>query len=1155
MSPTSTSKRKVTTCSNSPNSSSEHRTTSHRVSPLHFAEWVKGSGVDSELVTLNIESLSGDEAIASLLYALPHEARRNDGRLRDTWLRRYKHVMEGGWWCSGVDLQKLTESDWGCFKPDNPRIGKKGKPLKYEHPPKTATGIFALRTPNRIWRRIAKRYKVRMPTDPTMSFWQWVLEHPEIPVIITEGAKKAGALLTAGYCAIALPGIFNGYRTPKDENGDRKGKRYLIPELLKLAFGDRTFLIAFDQDIKPSTIDNVRTAIATLGRLLEDEGCPVRVMTWSNNHKGIDDLWVNEDIEALNRAVETAKSLHAWKGTRPLRQVDITVSERYISVPFPEDSQMICLRAPKGTGKTEAISKYIQSHIKDHRIIVLTHRIQLAQDLARRFGIDHISEVDESEAKGMLGFALCIDSLHLNCRAKFKPSDWEDAIIVIDEVEQVLWHMVNSPTLQLNRTTIIDNLGDLIRSAIQGGYGKLLLADADLSDRSIDYLSSFVPDIKPYIIENTWRAKVERKVTVYEGKNPNALLNDLYKAIERGEKPFISTGSQKTSSTHSTINLEKKLKQKFPQKNIIRIDSETIADKEHPAYCCILNGLNEFLLGYDIVIVSPSIETGVSIDLRGYFTSVWIIANGVQSPNSIRQVMARVRENLPRYIWIRKSAHFSRLGNGKDNPKWLRAGEFKRFNATTASLGMSDLEKPTYQDSALNLWADYAADLNHQFTHYKEQILEDLKEEGYTISYASLPDKERLQEIGAQMKAVKEESYETHCKKIVGTKNPTDADFSELEDKRGRTESERLSYRKGILCRMYPGIEIDVPTIKRDDDGWFAQIQLYYYYTVGRTYLEERDRAIIEEKQCDGKAWIPDLTRKLLSIPVKTLITLNVQQFLESDKEFTSASLYDWGEKMRRWKYEIKDALGVSISSAVTPIQIAQALLKKIGMKLPFLRQDREGNTRTRVYGTASHSDPREGVFQEWLKRDRKNTEKVGHPPGSPTEKESEGRHTLPEIDSISRGCSQPKVGTPPLEINNISRGCSQPKVGTPPLEINNISRRCSQPKVGTPPLEINNISRGCSQPKPPLGWIPNEHWIPPGDEFPAIGKEVWVKDSQGNISEGLIVRDPSHCPYPNSQGKWGLRIRISPKDEDLVGIYWYSPDRFTPRDSKQTQT
>ncbi|MGL5035168.1 MAG: DUF3854 domain-containing protein, partial [Microcystaceae cyanobacterium] len=232
----------------------------------YLNEWQQ-SGVDDQLTQLNVISLAGRSPSEHLLYAdtLP---RRNDGRVSDGILKRYAHVEAGGWWCSGINLMTGEEDLWGCFKPENPRVDpQKGKVIKYEHPPFTQTGLFALKVPLHLWQRIAERAKLEvLPTDqdseqPDLGFWQWLMNHPEVPLCITEGAKKAGALLTAGYAAIALPGVHNGYRTPKDENGKRIGKSHLIAPLQKLATGNREIYIVFDQDNKPKAIQSVQSAI------------------------------------------------------------------------------------------------------------------------------------------------------------------------------------------------------------------------------------------------------------------------------------------------------------------------------------------------------------------------------------------------------------------------------------------------------------------------------------------------------------------------------------------------------------------------------------------------------------------------------------------------------------------------------------------------------------------------------------------------------------------------------------------------------------------------------------------------------------------------------------------------------------------------------
>ena len=253
-------------------------------------EW-SASGVDKELTRLNVVPLEGIAAAEYLLYsdAIP---RRNDGRISETFLQLYSHTVEGGWWCSGIDLLTGEEDVWGCFKPDSPRqSGSRPKTIKYEHPPKTTTGVFALKVTTSIWEKIANRYGVDFSLPdinrnlPDLGFWRWVINHPEIPLCLTEGAKKAGALLSAGYVAIALPGINNGYRTPKDETGKRIGKSFLIPQLEIFVKKDeetgrqgREIYVVFDCDAKPNTIKAVNAAIKKIGYLFQQQDCEVKVV-------------------------------------------------------------------------------------------------------------------------------------------------------------------------------------------------------------------------------------------------------------------------------------------------------------------------------------------------------------------------------------------------------------------------------------------------------------------------------------------------------------------------------------------------------------------------------------------------------------------------------------------------------------------------------------------------------------------------------------------------------------------------------------------------------------------------------------------------------------------------------------------------------------
>jgi hypothetical protein len=210
------------------------------ISPL--SEWL-ASGIDPDLIALNVQILSGDTPYPYLLYEINAASGRVHPDAQWRWARKhYSHIEHGGWWCSGLDpLNNWQPMYWGCFKPHQPRnaFDPKGKikPVKYEHPPKTPTRAFFLQVPDHIWAKVAERYGVPIDnSDRQLGFWQWVWDN-NIPVIIVEGVKKAGCLLTLGYAAIALPGVTGGVRT-KTPQGE-KCDPYLIPELQHFATEER----------------------------------------------------------------------------------------------------------------------------------------------------------------------------------------------------------------------------------------------------------------------------------------------------------------------------------------------------------------------------------------------------------------------------------------------------------------------------------------------------------------------------------------------------------------------------------------------------------------------------------------------------------------------------------------------------------------------------------------------------------------------------------------------------------------------------------------------------------------------------------------------------------------------------------------------------
>ncbi len=307
------------------------------IDPQHWHELVVGSAIAPEIAHLNFSSLhfsyvGGEHEAWERLMISDKLSRTNTGSLSIRLLELYSHLDAGGWWCnSGVDPRTFANltpgeqpqiKEWGCYKPNRPRpktvkkdgftVAVEGKFIKYEHPPSVDLSIFLLDVPGVIAQNIYSKAGVN-PTDSDRlsGFWYCVCKH-NIPLVITEGAKKAASLLSHGHAAIGLPGISSGYRSPKNEWGKKIGDSYLADELAVFATSSREIKICFDYETKPETKLNIQRDIWKTGSLLQEFGAVVKVVTLPGPDKGVDDFIVTQGGESFEKLSAGAIALEEW---------------------------------------------------------------------------------------------------------------------------------------------------------------------------------------------------------------------------------------------------------------------------------------------------------------------------------------------------------------------------------------------------------------------------------------------------------------------------------------------------------------------------------------------------------------------------------------------------------------------------------------------------------------------------------------------------------------------------------------------------------------------------------------------------------------------------------------------------------------------------
>jgi Domain of unknown function (DUF3854) len=932
-------------------------------SPRHIREWVSGSAVHAELVDLNVRSVG--------LPDLPEFYNPTKQHLDAQWREvhgRYRHLLSG-WVVEGVDPATGDPMGWRRFKPDHPRTdAKTGKPQKYENAPGQPSRATFLAVPRHCAQLVADRCKVPLPENYLPGdFWLWVIGN-NIPIVLTEGEKKAGTLITLGYAAIGLPGINSGYRS-KDAEGNQIAA-YLIPDLLHFCTLGRDVRICFDYETNPDKRQNVRRAAIKLGQLFSKAGCVVKVCILPGSEKGVDDFVVaggNFDL-VYNHGItlDAVEGLELWDLTYTPAQV---ITLLYIEgVEYP-GAGLAAVKSAKGTGKTKQLIPIVEkAHAEGRRVLVLTHRISLGRAICKRLGIAWVDEVCTAGEGDLLGFGLCVDSLHPLSKAKFKSEEWRGAVVILDECEQVIWHMLASTTCQKERVSILDTFGTLLQTVLNSG-GLVLLQDADLSDVSINFVREWTGhEAAPWLLLNKWQAE-PWQVTHFDDSKPDALIAQVDEMIAAGQRLYVAVDAQKAKSPWSTQSLERRWATQSKSLRILRIDSETVADPNHPAYGCV-DHLDEMITDYDLVIVSPSVGTGVSIDVRGHFDTVIGIFQGTVGDTDIRQALARVREAVPRLVWCARYG-LGKIGNHSPQykilDKWARTTNTKVAELLEATFDIDKASDPV----CLRAWAKMGARLNASHLRLRARLIEALADEGHIITTAGKLDAESRKAIRIQQSEISEELTIEQTEAVAAAEPIDRAQAEKLADQTTKTTDERHQLERQRVADRY-GIEVTPDLVRKNRDGWHPLIRLHYLVLAGLELAKSMDRKKLADGLAvgEGKLHTPDL--KLSTGKVVALKSLGVLGFADPDKlwKADSPEVMALHKRAVQHRWQIKDHLGITVRPEASPMETLGRLLGLMGLSMTCVKREGSRDNRQRVYQFVSPTDGRERVFEQWRRRD-----------------------------------------------------------------------------------------------------------------------------------------------------------------------------------------
>ena len=301
-----------------------------------------------------------------------------------------------------------------------------------------------------------------------------------------------------------------------------------------------------------------------------------------------------------------------------------------IEIPEGKD---LGIRAAMGIGKTERMAEFRQKvrAVDPSRVfIAITSRVSLVDGLAERLTLPHYREdyKDENDRLSPIdgSVATCINSIR---RISLNNPALDGAVVILDEIESTLQALVGGTMTDLEQQAVLRHFRVLL-----GRAALVILIDANLSKYSIDFIRS-IRGKKPHIVNVRqllpWKYRTTGDRTAWEAA--------VFASVRRGERVAIAMTSKRGTKT-----LAKRLQARFPDVRIALINQDTVDAMDGDQKKYDLRRIDTWVRDYDVLIYSPTIASGVSIDVKDHFDRIF----GYLTPRTLTaqeddQMLHRVR--------------------------------------------------------------------------------------------------------------------------------------------------------------------------------------------------------------------------------------------------------------------------------------------------------------------------------------------------------------------------------------------------------------------------------------------------------------------------------------------------------------------------------
>ncbi|WP_026730825.1 plasmid replication protein, CyRepA1 family [Fischerella sp. PCC 9605] len=562
---------------------------------------------------------------------------------------------------------------------------------------------------------------------------------------------------------------------------------------------------------------------------------------------------------------------------------------------------------------------------------------------------------------------LCWDSL-----GKIFGRDWSNTLVVIDEIELGLNHVVTSSTCRDRRSFILHTLEHKLRECLDNG-GLVVVADADLTDTTLDYLTTIAPGYPPFIVSHDFKGE-PWEVDFYTGKRDVILSQIESWLADPNCRPIAITLDNQKEAEALSIHLTRKFPWLLQQEGgLIRIDSKITQTDFGKDF---VKRPNESIQKFQpkVLIYTPSLGVGCSIDIE-YFAHVFGLCFGNLEPSQARQMLARVRPAVPRTVWCKARALNTENESTSYLPSEIKHQLFNYYETSTqlvqlaitlarekAENAQSDAEllphlievlqgmmgeNGTWNNPHIDLYCQQVARRNYSLSQLAVQLRQELIDEGH-----------RVNDFGAQEKTAaadavrqgKEEIKHHDATRTAIAKDITFEEAIEIKRKPARTADEDYAATKAFLKRELPSVELTADflykAVYKDNRRWLNQTKLHWWCLNQDAikYEDEQEWRHKLKQFSKGVPFLPDI--KTYGPKVEAIIKSSVLEWINpTDLEAEYCNSSPEGKKFLQKALGIrkllKTALRITVTKDSHPIALANRILGRLGLGLAYIKKEK----------------------------------------------------------------------------------------------------------------------------------------------------------------------------------------------------------------------